>query len=50
MFYVLFSFLLITIRLVTVVSTYSYLIKYKGKQKHLLSFYIMNNELNEVLY
>ena len=50
MFYVLFSFLLITIRLVIVVSTYCYLIKYKGKLNHLLSFYIMNNELNEVLY
>ena len=40
-FYILLGFLLITIAL---------LIKYKAKQKHLLPFYVTNNELKEVLY
>ena len=38
-FYVLHSFLLITIAILIAVSIYCYLIKYKAKQKHLLSFY-----------
>ena len=42
-YYNLLSFLLIAI------SIYCYLIKYKAKQKHLLPFYITNNELKEVL-
>ena len=43
-------FLLITIALLIAVSIYFYLIKYKAKQKHLLPFYVTNNELKEVLY
>ena len=41
--------LLITITLLIAVSIYSYLIKYKAKQKHLLPFYFRNNKLKEVL-
>ena len=43
-FHILLAFLLIT------VSTYCYLIKYKAKQKLLLSFYVTNKELKEILY
>ena len=32
------------------VSIYCCLIKYKGKQKHLLPFYITNDKFKEVLY
>ena len=49
-FYILLAFLLITIALLIAVSIYCYLIKYKAKQKHLLLFYVTNNELKEVLY
>ena len=49
-FYILLAFLLIAIALLIVVSVYCYLIKYKAKRKHLLPFYITNNELKEVLY
>ena len=49
-FYILLAFLLITIALLIAVSIYCYLIKYKAKQKHLLPFYITNNDLKEVLY
>ena len=49
-FYILLVFLLITIALLVVVSIYCYLMKYKVKQKHLLPFYVTNNELKEVLY
>ena len=49
-FYILLAFLLIRIALLIAVSIYCYLIKYKAKQKHLLSFYVTNNELKEVLY
>ena len=49
-FYILLSFFLITIALLIAVSIYCYLIIYKTKQKHLLPFYITNNELKEVLY
>ena len=41
-FYVLLVFLLITIALFIAVSTYSYLIKYRAKQKHLLPFHGAN--------
>ena len=34
-FYILLVFLLITLTLLIAVSTYSYLIKYQAKQKHL---------------
>ena len=49
-FYILLAFLLITITLLIAVSIYYYLIKYKTKQKHLLTFYVTNNKLKEVLY
>ena len=35
-FYILLAFLLITIAVLTAVSIYFYLIKYRAKQKHLL--------------
>ena len=44
-FYILIAFLLITIALLIAVSIYSYLIKYKAKQKYLLSFHFTNNKL-----
>ena len=49
-FYILLDFLLITIALLIAVSIYCYLIRYKAKQKHLLPFYVTNNELKEVLH
>ena len=51
-FYILLTFLLITIVLLIAVSIYRYLIKYqaKQKQKHLLTFQVTNNELKQVLY
>ena len=44
-FYILIAFLLITIALLMAVSIYCYLIKYWAKQKHLLPFHVVNNEL-----
>ena len=49
-FYVLLTFLLITIALLIVVSIYCYLIKYLLKQKHLLPFHDTINEIREVSY
>ena len=49
-FYILLALLLITIALLIAVSIYCYLIKYEAKQKHLLPFCVINNELKEVLY
>ena len=49
-FYILLDFSLITIALLIAVSIYCYLIRYKAKQKHLLPFYVRNNELKEVLH
>ena len=49
-FYVLLVFLLITRALLIAVSIYCYLIKYRAKQKHLLSFHDTNNKLEKVLY
>ena len=46
-FYIFLAFLLITIALFITVSIYCYLIKYKVKQKHLLLFYVTNNELKK---
>ena len=46
----LFAFLSISVVLLIAVSIYCYLIKYKAKQKHLLPFYITNNELKKVLF
>ena len=37
-FYILLTFLLITIALLRAFSIYCYLIKYRAKQKHLLPF------------
>ena len=42
-----FAFLSISVVLLIAVSIYCYLIKYKAKQKHLLPFYITNNELKK---
>ena len=47
-FYILLALLLITITLLISVSLYYYLIKYRGKQKHLLSFQFTNNKLKEL--
>ena len=44
-FYILLVFLLITILLLIAVRIYRYLIKYKSKQKHLLSYYVTNDKL-----
>ena len=44
-FYILLTFLLITITLLIAISIYFYLIKYKAKQKHLLPYYVANNKL-----
>ena len=49
-FYILLACLLITMALLIAVIIYFHLIKYKAKQKHLLSFYVTNTELKEVLY
>ena len=53
-FYILLAFLLITISLLTAVSIYCYLIKYKKKKKkkkknNLLPLFVTNNELKKVL-
>ena len=47
-FHILLAFLLITIALLIAISIYCYLIKYRAKQKKLLSFHDTNNELREV--
>ena len=44
-FCILLAFLLITIALLIAVSIYCYLIKYRAKQKHLLRFHVINNQL-----
>ena len=49
-FYILLAFLLTTIALLIAVNIYCYLIKYKGKQKHLVPFYITNNKLKIMYY
>ena len=49
-FYILLAFLLITIGLLTAVSIYCYLIKYRAKQKHLLPSQVTSKELKEVMY
>ena len=48
-FYNIFAFLLITIAFLIAVSIYCYLVKYRGKQKHLLPFHFTNNKLNEII-
>ena len=50
-FYILLTFLLITIALLIAVSIYCYLIKYWAKEKqHLLAFQYTNDKLKEVIY
>ena len=46
-FYILPAFLLITISLLIAVSIYCHLIKYRAKQKHLLPFHNINDELKQ---
>ena len=48
-FYILLIFLLITIALLIAVTIYCYLLKYRLKLKHLLTFHDTNNELKQVL-
>ena len=43
-FYILLTFLLITITLLIAVSIYSYLIKHRAKQKHLFPFHNTNDK------
>ena len=49
-FYIVFAFLLVTIALLIAVSIYCYLIKYRGKQKHLLRIHFTNNKLKKTIY
>ena len=49
-FYILLSFLLITIALLIAVSIYYYLIKYWAKQKYSLPIHDKINELKQVLH
>ena len=46
-FYILLTFLLITITLLIAVSIYCYLIKYRAKQKHLLPFHDTKLKVNQ---
>ena len=46
-FYILLTFLLITIKLLITVSIYCYLIKYQAKQKHLLLFHDTKLKANQ---
>ena len=50
MFNLPFYSLLLIAALLIAVNIYCYLIKYRVKQKRLLSFQVKNNELREVLY
>ena len=43
----LLTFLLITMALLVAGSIYCYLVKYEGKQKHLLPFHFTNNKLKK---
>ena len=49
-FYILVAFFLITVESLIAGSSYSYLIKYWAKWKHLVPFHDINNELKQVLY
>ena len=49
-FFILLTFLLITLAFLIDARIYCYLIKYRAKKKHLLTFHNTNNELREVLY
>ena len=46
-FYILLTFLLITMRLLIAVSIYCYLIKYCAKQKHLLPYHDTKLKTNQ---
>ena len=46
-FYILLTFLLITISLLIAVSIYCYLIKHRARQKHLLSFHNTKLKTNQ---
>ena len=48
-FYILFSFLLITIALLIPVGIYYYLMKFQGK-KHLTPFHFVNSKLKGMIY
>ena len=48
-FYILLAFLLIAVALLIAVSIYCYSIKYRAKQKHLLSFQFKNSKLKEII-
>ena len=48
--YMSLAILLITISLLIAVSIDCYLIKYRARQKHLLSFNFPNNEVKEIIY
>ena len=45
-----FTFLFINYHCIIAVSIYCYLIKYRAKQEHLLSFHVKNNKLREILH
>ena len=49
-FYILLTFLLITITLLIIVSIYCNLIKYWEKQNHLLPFHFKNSKLKKNMY
>ena len=46
-FYILLTFLLITIELWIAISIYCYLMKYNAKQKQLVPFYVTNNKFKK---
>ena len=48
-FYILLTFLIITIALLLAVRIYCYLLKYGLELKHLLTFHDTNNKLKQVL-
>ena len=49
-FYILIALLLINIALLADVSIYSYLIKYRAKQKYSLPFHVTNIESEVIVY
>ena len=49
-FYILLTFVLITMALLIAVSIYCYLIQYQAKRKHLLPFHSTNYKLKEPIH
>ena len=49
-FYILLTFVLITMPLLIALTIYCYLIQYQAKRKHLLPFHSTNYELKEPIY